>query len=132
MDPNGITRREMLAALLGVPAALAACHAKETSPFPPGELVGTSHAIGHRLLAPGLKVTPPSDRWERAGVVIVSGGVAGLSAVWRLLKAGFEDFVLIELEPAPGGTSRSGTGFPGQWLDIVGLRHCATTRDWIP
>jgi len=37
------------------------------------------------------------------------GGIAGLSAAWRLLKAGFEDFVLIELERAPGGTARSGT-----------------------
>src|SRR5207253_9186713 len=38
----------------------------------------------------------------------VGGGVAGLAAAWRFLKAGFEDFVLLELEPAPGGTARSG------------------------
>jgi protoporphyrinogen oxidase len=34
--------------------------------------------------------------------------VAGLSAAWRLIRSGFEDFILLELEPAPGGTSRSG------------------------
>ena len=42
------------------------------------------------------------------GVLIVGGGVAGLSAAWRLLRAGFEDFVVLELEKEPGGTSRSG------------------------
>jgi hypothetical protein len=53
-------------------------------------------------------VSPPAEGWERTGAVIVGGGVAGLSAAWRLLRAGFEDFVLIELEGAPGGTARSG------------------------
>jgi protoporphyrinogen oxidase len=42
------------------------------------------------------------------GAVIVGGGVAGLSAARRLLDAGFDDFILLELEGAPGGTARSG------------------------
>jgi hypothetical protein len=42
-------------------------------------------------------------------VVIVGAGVAGLAAAWRLRRAGFTDFVLLELEPVPGGTARSGT-----------------------
>ncbi|MBA3241947.1 MAG: FAD-dependent oxidoreductase [Acidobacteria bacterium] len=42
------------------------------------------------------------------GIVIVGGGVAGLAAAWRLLREGFEDFVVLELERAPGGTSQSG------------------------
>jgi glycine/D-amino acid oxidase-like deaminating enzyme len=50
------------------------------------------------------------DRWQRIGVVIVGGGVAGLAAAWRFLRAGFEDFLLLELETTPGGTSRSGSG----------------------
>jgi glycine/D-amino acid oxidase-like deaminating enzyme len=101
------TRREVLAALLGLPAALAACSSREAPRLPAGEIVGASDAIGHRL-RDGLSVTPASDRWERVSVVIVGGGVAGLSAAWRLLRAGFEDFVLVELERAPGGTARSG------------------------
>jgi protoporphyrinogen oxidase len=40
-------------------------------------------------------------------VVIVGGGAAGLTAAWTLAKAGFDDFVLIELENRPGGTSSS-------------------------
>ena len=60
------------------------------------------------MLRDGLRPEPDAGAWERAGVVIVGGGVAGLAAAWRFLKAGFEDFVLLELEPAPGGTARSG------------------------
>lgn len=102
------TRREILAAFLGVPAALAACRSSRPPQMPVGEIIGASDTLGHRI-RDGLKVEVPADKWERAGVVIVGGGVAGLSAAWRFLKAGFEDFVLIELEPAPGGTSRSGS-----------------------
>ena len=105
---NNFTRREVLAAFLGVPAALAACRSREALRLPDGEIIGASDVIGHRI-RDGLNITPSRDQWERAGVVIVGGGVAGLSAAWRLLKAGFEDFVLIELERAPGGTARSGT-----------------------
>jgi len=98
----------MLAAFLGVPAALAACRSSRAPQFPAGEIVGASDGIGHRL-RDGLNIAPPADNWQRAAVVIVGGGVAGLSAAWRLRKSGFEDFVLVELEPAPGGTARSGT-----------------------
>jgi phytoene dehydrogenase-like protein len=102
------TRREVLAAFLGVPAALAACRSNETPRLPEGELVGASDVIGHRI-RDGLRITPSQDQWQRTSVVIVGGGVAGLSAAWRLLRSGFDDFVLIELEKAPGGTARSGT-----------------------
>ncbi len=40
--------------------------------------------------------------------MIVGGGVAGLSAAWKLKKDGFEDFLLLELEQRLGGTSTSG------------------------
>jgi hypothetical protein len=105
---NNFTRREVLAAFLGIPAALAACRSNVAPQFPEGEIVGTSDVIGHKL-RDGLRVEPAEERWERVGVLIVGGGIAGLTAAWRLLKAGFEDFVLLELEPAPGGTSRSGS-----------------------
>ncbi len=100
----------MLAAFLGVPAALAACRSGQPPPrLPEGEIVGASDLIGHRI-RDGLRVSPSEDQWMRVGAVIVGGGIAGLSAGWQLLRAGFEDFVLIELEQAPGGTSRSGSG----------------------
>jgi len=100
------TRREILAAYLGLPFALAGC----STPPPPaleGEIVGASDALGHRLRA-GLPLKPTSDRWERTGVLIVGGGIAGLAAAWRFVRAGFHDFLLIELERASGGNSRYG------------------------
>jgi len=103
------TRRELLATFLGLPAAtLAGCrHTTGVAQLPPGELVGPSSNIGHRL-RDRLRITPSKDRWTRHRVVIVGGGVAGYSAARRLLQSGWDDFVLLELEHAPGGTSRSG------------------------
>ena len=98
----------MLAAFLGLPVALAACQSNKAPQLPAGEIVGASDRIGHRI-RDGLSVVPAADNWQQAGVVIAGGGVAGLSAAWHLMNSGFEDFVLLELEPAPGGTARSGT-----------------------
>lgn len=103
-----MNRREILAAFLGVPFAVAACRRNEPPELPAGEIVGTSDVFGHRL-RDGLRVEVPAGAWSNVGVVIVGGGVAGLTAAWRLQKSNFNDFVLIELENAPGGTSRSGS-----------------------
>ena len=63
--------------------------------------------LGHRVRDERPPVIP-ADKWESAGVVIVGAGIAGLSAARRLLASGYEDFVVLELESAPGGTARSG------------------------
>ncbi|HEV3469559.1 MAG TPA: FAD-dependent oxidoreductase [Pyrinomonadaceae bacterium] len=108
MSNKSLSRRELLAAFLGLPFALAACDTRETTgALPEGEIVGASDGLGHRL-RDGAKVEVPADAWERAGVVIVGAGVAGLAAAWGLLREGFEDFMVLELEAAPGGTARSG------------------------
>ncbi|HEX6099941.1 MAG TPA: FAD/NAD(P)-binding protein, partial [Thermoanaerobaculia bacterium] len=101
-----LTRRDVLASFLG---AAVACRQREVVPLPPGELVGASHSVGHRLRGGPL---PQPSRWETHEVVIAGGGIAGLSAAWRLAHAGIRDVVLFELEPALGGTSRSGAAFP--------------------
>lgn len=103
-----ISRREILAAFLGLPVAIAACRENSVPPLPPGEIVGASDVFGHRL-RDGLRVEVPADAWTDVPVVIVGGGVAGLSAAWHLQRSGFKDFVLVELEKAPGGTARSGS-----------------------
>lgn len=102
------SRRDLLAAFLGLPAALAA-GCSTTPPLPAGEIIGASVGFGHRL-RDGGQPRPADGAWQRVGVVIVGGGVAGLSAAWRFLRAGFDDFVLLELEPRPGGTARYGEG----------------------
>jgi protoporphyrinogen oxidase len=70
-----------------------------------GAIVGPSHDLGHRLLKGDF---PKPARERKVPVVIVGGGIAGLSAAWKLSKAGFRDFEILELEPAVGGVSRSG------------------------
>jgi glycine/D-amino acid oxidase-like deaminating enzyme len=103
-----LSRRDLLAAFLGAPFAALACREKPL-PLPPGELVGASDTVGHRLRGGAF---PQPSRWESHEVVIAGGGVAGLSAAWRLAGAGIRDVVLFELEPALGGTARGGVSFP--------------------
>ncbi|MEQ1884932.1 MAG: FAD-dependent oxidoreductase [Bryobacteraceae bacterium] len=71
-----------------------------------GSFVNDSFDIGHKLRARLSPVSP--KRMERVPVVIIGGGIAGLSAAWRLQKRGFRDFVLLEMNAEAGGNSRSG------------------------
>ncbi|MBL8743102.1 MAG: FAD-dependent oxidoreductase [Myxococcales bacterium] len=71
-----------------------------------GNRIGASHARGH-LLRDG-PIPASTGAHERADVVIVGAGVAGLSAAWRLASHGLS-IVMLELEPAIGGTSTWGS-----------------------
>src|SRR5204862_679825 len=62
--------------------------------------------IGHRLRDRSLTVT--ARKQVRVSLVIVGGGIAGLSAAWRLDKRGFHDFVLLEMASQAGGNARWG------------------------
>jgi monoamine oxidase len=73
--------------------------------LPPGELLGMSQEIGHRLLKGGF---PEPSEIRRTAVAIIGGGISGLSAAWKLDKAGLGDFLVLELEREAGGNSRSG------------------------
>ena len=101
-----LTRRDLLAAFLGAPFAAMACRGRQEA-LPPGVLAGASDSVGHRLRS-AVRERPGSDAWEKRKVVIVGGGVAGLSAAWRLAHAGQNDFVVLELEQTLGGTAKSG------------------------
>ncbi|MDA1013893.1 MAG: FAD-dependent oxidoreductase [Planctomycetota bacterium] len=113
---NPISRRELLSTFLGAPTALAAMSSGCSSSysFPTGQFVGPSFEIGHKL-RDGFRPRPTEDAWRNVDTVIVGGGIAGLSAAWRLRSQGYDDFVVLELEEAPGGTSRSDqSNLPGQ------------------
>lgn len=97
----------------------------------PGEIVGASHALGHRLREGGFPA--PMTR-HKTTVVIAGAGIAGLSAAWKLRRSGMEDFILLDLEPEIGGTARSGTNsisrYPwgAHYLPIPGP-HAAAVRE---
>jgi hypothetical protein len=100
-----LSRRELIALMLGTPALATGCSSPPVVPLH-GELLGQSFDIGHRL-RDGFRPRPADDQWRDVQVVIVGGGAAGLSAGRALLQGKCDDFVVLELEPVAGGTSRS-------------------------
>ncbi|MDX2149405.1 MAG: FAD-dependent oxidoreductase [Bryobacteraceae bacterium] len=71
-----------------------------------GGFVNEAQELGHRLRDGAA--FPAAREQRRVAVVIVGGGIAGLSAAWRLEKRGFRDFVLLEMEAVAGGNARHG------------------------
>jgi hypothetical protein len=71
-----------------------------------GSFVHESQKIGHELRHRACLRTPTQK--QKITAVIVGGGIAGLSAAWRLVQRGFQDFVILELEKQAGGNARWG------------------------
>lgn len=71
-----------------------------------GAIIDDSHLLGHRL-RDHAQFQKPREQ-VRVPLVIAGGGIAGLSAAWRLDKRGFHDFTVLELEKSAGGNSRYG------------------------
>ena len=124
-----LTRRaftaRMGAAGLGAPALVGlSCKAGRRIE---GGFVFESQERGHRIRDHARFAAP--KRTERVPVVIVGGGIAGLSAAWWMEKHGYRDLVLLELEDRAGGNARWGenevSAYPwaAHYLPVPGKRE---------
>ena len=68
--------------------------------------MGPEFKYGHLLLKNAFS---KAEKLTKKKVLIIGGGIGGLSAAYRLKKKGFEDFHLLELENEVGGNARSGS-----------------------
>jgi predicted NAD/FAD-dependent oxidoreductase len=96
-----LRRRTLLAAAAALP--LAACE-REASYG--GGWVGAAHERGHKLRGLQRESLPVPAVQQRAGVVIVGAGVAGLACARALTQAGVDDVHVFDLEDRAGGNSR--------------------------
>jgi phytoene dehydrogenase-like protein len=98
-QPLNISRRLFLsAALVGL-----SCKSRRG---PTGGFADDGGSRGHQLRS--SPVSGPRRRRERRQIVIIGGGIAGLSAAWRLHQRGITDVVVLEMETRAGGNARWG------------------------
>lgn len=69
------------------------------------KITGTNHILGHRLRTSDF---PKPTKTINENIVIIGGGISGLSAARYLSKNGINDFKVIELENEVGGNSSAG------------------------
>ncbi|MEI7430978.1 MAG: FAD/NAD(P)-binding protein [Betaproteobacteria bacterium] len=99
-------RRDFLATLAAAGiSSLPGCAGPAIPPLPPGELLGTSMDLGHRLRDHNF---PEPSETRHIPVLIVGAGIGGLSVGWKLAKSGFSEFLMLDLEAEAGGNSRAG------------------------
>ena len=103
----GLTRRGVLrVGATALPSAWLGLACTPAEPPPPQAFwVGAHHERGHRLRS--VATLPVSAAVQRkATLLIVGGGIAGLSAARAFDAQGVDDIALLELEDLPGGNSR--------------------------
>ncbi|GLR11983.1 amino oxidase [Chitinimonas prasina] len=102
-------RRDFLRAgsLAAGSLGLAGCSRTPPPGLPPGQLLGPSQALGHRLRdGTGF---PAASETRKVEALIIGGGMAGLSCGWWLKRQGHASFAVLELENEAGGNARSGS-----------------------
>ncbi|UOQ55457.1 FAD-dependent oxidoreductase [Hymenobacter cellulosivorans] len=102
----GRTGLSVAGLLLGGSGLLESCAPGSPRAHIRGSLRGANKATGHKLWKPDQ--LPPSARTVRTDIVIIGGGVAGLSAKRWLHRHGRQQVLLLELDAQVGGNSSSG------------------------
>ena len=95
---------QLSASIAGITPLLNACN---SSPSISGKIVGASSTVGHLLRDGNIQQQKPVSTIEKK-VVIVGGGISGLSAARWLQQHGVTDFILLDLEKETGGNAASG------------------------
>jgi monoamine oxidase len=79
-----------------------------------GDLVLRRERFGHAMR--DLAAVPSVEPDREVEVLVVGAGVAGLAASWKLLGAGVENLLVVEIDGRAGGTAQAGksatTPFP--------------------
>ncbi|WP_428223779.1 FAD-dependent oxidoreductase [Flavobacterium sp.] len=92
------------------PALLTACKEKTIQII--FKLTGANAVLGHRLWS---KDFPKPSKTVEIPILIIGGGIAGLSAGRRLLQRGIRDFQILEMEQRIGGNSGYGSNSYSQY-----------------
>ncbi|MBI3790828.1 MAG: NAD(P)-binding protein [Gemmatimonadetes bacterium] len=103
-DPTGVPLSRRAFVVAGAAALVGLT--RKGAPAIAGGFVEDDGPVGHRIrdgIAPGAV----RER-RRVPLVIVGGGIAGLSAAWWCERHGFRDYVVLELAAEAGGNARSG------------------------
>ena len=105
-----VRRRLLLASAIAPWLSLGACGRRDASARFDGGWIGAAHERGHLLRTGRVETksgTPEAPAvTHRCGAVVVGAGIAGLGVARSLLRAGIDDFRVLELEDVAGGNSR--------------------------
>ena len=98
-------RRSLLTGLALLPV-FGGCGDVSAPSVPNGSWFGASPQSGHRMRDERRPALPTQDALS-TNVLVVGGGIGGLSAAWWLRVHGIDDVLICELESETGGNSRS-------------------------
>lgn len=103
-----MNRKEFIKNIFGVAAiaGIAGSCKDHRSNSIKGSIIGASSNIGH-IIRDGKTTDSPSEIIKK-DIVIVGGGISGLSAARHLQANGITNFLLLDLEKEVGGNAKSG------------------------